>query len=50
MGWIFVALAALFAVNGGTFFVTFETDKHALTITLYVLAQVLFNLGPNTSE
>jgi PHS family inorganic phosphate transporter-like MFS transporter len=48
MGWTFVVLAALFAVNGGTFFVTFETDKHALTITLYVLAQVLFNLGPNT--
>ncbi|KAK7923752.1 hypothetical protein PG985_007823 [Apiospora marii] len=48
MAWTFVALAALFAVNGGTFFVTFETDKHALTITLYVLAQVLFNLGPNT--
>ncbi|KAI3319135.1 MFS general substrate transporter [Xylariaceae sp. AK1471] len=48
MGWTFVALAALFAVNGGTFFVAFETDTHALTITLYVLAQVIFNLGPNT--
>ncbi|KAI0884550.1 MFS general substrate transporter [Annulohypoxylon maeteangense] len=48
MGWMFVALAALFAINGGTFFVTFETDKHALTMTLYVLAQFVFNLGPNT--
>ncbi|KAI1382809.1 MFS general substrate transporter [Hypoxylon trugodes] len=48
MGWMFVALAALFAVNGGTFFVTFETSQHALTVTLYVLAQVIFNLGPNT--
>ncbi|KAI0131570.1 MFS general substrate transporter [Daldinia grandis] len=48
MGWMFVALAGLFAINGGTFFVTFETDKHALTVTLYVLAQVIFNLGPNT--
>jgi MFS transporter, PHS family, inorganic phosphate transporter len=48
MGWMFVALAAIFAINGATFFVTFETDKHALTLTLYVLAQVLFNLGPNT--
>ncbi|KAK8140018.1 hypothetical protein PG984_000084 [Apiospora sp. TS-2023a] len=48
MAWTFVALAGLFAINGGTFFVTFETDLHALTITLYVLAQVLFNLGPNT--
>ncbi|KAI8962033.1 MFS general substrate transporter [Daldinia sp. FL1419] len=48
MGWMFVALAGLFAINGGTFFVTFETDTHALTIALYVLAQVIFNLGPNT--
>ncbi|KAI1403311.1 MFS general substrate transporter [Hypoxylon fuscum] len=48
MGWMFVALAGLFAINGGTFFVTFETDQHALTVTLYVLAQVIFNLGPNT--
>ncbi|KAI1444254.1 MFS general substrate transporter [Annulohypoxylon stygium] len=48
MGWMFVALAALFAINGGTFFVTYETDKHALTMTLYVLAQFVFNLGPNT--
>ncbi|KAI0869489.1 MFS general substrate transporter [Hypoxylon argillaceum] len=48
MMWTFVTLAALFAVNGGTFFVAFETDKHALTIVLYVLAQVIFNVGPNT--
>ncbi|KAI1095290.1 MFS general substrate transporter [Rostrohypoxylon terebratum] len=48
MGWMFVALAALFAINGGTFFVTYETDTHALTMTLYVLAQFVFNLGPNT--
>ncbi|KAI1381220.1 MFS general substrate transporter [Hypoxylon crocopeplum] len=48
MGWMFVALAGLFAINGGTFFVTFETEQHALTVTLYVLAQVIFNLGPNT--
>ncbi|KAI2602302.1 MFS general substrate transporter [Hypoxylon sp. NC1633] len=48
MGWMFVALGVLFAINGGTFFVTFETEQHALTVTLYVLAQVIFNLGPNT--
>ncbi|KAI1279791.1 major facilitator superfamily domain-containing protein [Xylaria sp. FL0933] len=48
MAWTFVALAVLFAVNGGTSFIAFETDKHALTILLYVLAQFLFNLGPNT--
>ena len=44
----FVALGGLFLVNGSTFFVAFESDKYALTITLYVLAQVMFNLGPNT--
>ncbi|KAF2965663.1 hypothetical protein GQX73_g7929 [Xylaria multiplex] len=48
MAWTFVVLAALFAVNGGTLFIAFETDKHGLTILLYVLAQVIFNLGPNT--
>ncbi|KAI0541442.1 major facilitator superfamily domain-containing protein [Xylaria digitata] len=48
MAWTFVVLAALFAVNGGTLFIAFETDKHGLTIILYVLAQVIFNLGPNT--
>ncbi|KAI0436654.1 major facilitator superfamily domain-containing protein [Xylaria telfairii] len=48
MMWMFVTLAVLFAVNGGTFFIAFETDKHALTIVLYVLVQLIFNLGPNT--
>ncbi|TRX94584.1 hypothetical protein FHL15_004536 [Xylaria flabelliformis] len=48
MMWTFVALAALFAVNGSTLFIAFQTDKHALTIVLYVLAQLAFNLGPNT--
>ncbi|KAI0555920.1 major facilitator superfamily domain-containing protein [Xylaria curta] len=48
MMWTFVALAALFAVNGSTLFIAFQTDKHALTIVLYVLAQLVFNLGPNT--
>ncbi len=44
----FVALGALFLINGSTFFVAFESNKYALTITLYVLAQAMFNLGPNT--
>lgn len=48
MVWTFVALAALFAINGVTFFIAFEKDKHTLTIILYVLAEVIFNLGPNT--
>ena len=44
----FLALAGLFLINGSTFFVAYESDTHALTITLYVLAQAMFNLGPNT--
>jgi len=48
MGCWFLALAGLFLINGSTFFVAYESDTHALTITLYVLAQAMFNLGPNT--
>ncbi|OTA92596.1 hypothetical protein M434DRAFT_396364 [Hypoxylon sp. CO27-5] len=48
MGWMLVALAAIFAVDGGTLFITFETNMYALTVTLYVLAQVMFNLDPDT--
>jgi MFS family permease len=48
MAWMFFALAILFAVAGATFFKVFDTDAHALTITLYVLVQLVFNLGPNT--
>ncbi|KAI1179809.1 major facilitator superfamily domain-containing protein [Nemania sp. FL0916] len=48
MVWTFVTLAGLFAINGGTFFIAFEHDKNTLTIVFYVLAQVVFNLGPNT--
>ncbi|KAK3939232.1 major facilitator superfamily domain-containing protein [Diplogelasinospora grovesii] len=44
----FLALGGLFLINGSTFFVAFESDKYALTVTLYVLAQAMFNLGPNT--
>ncbi|KAI1120846.1 major facilitator superfamily domain-containing protein [Nemania abortiva] len=48
MMWTFITLAALFAVNGGTLFVAFESDEHLVTIVFYVLAQLIFNLGPNT--
>jgi PHS family inorganic phosphate transporter-like MFS transporter len=44
----FLALGVLFLINGATFFVTYETNKYALTITLYVLCQAMFNIGPNT--
>jgi MFS transporter, PHS family, inorganic phosphate transporter len=43
--WSFVGMTALFAVIGGTYFTTANSNLHALTITLYVLCQLLFNLG-----
>ncbi|KFY50582.1 hypothetical protein V496_09295, partial [Pseudogymnoascus sp. VKM F-4515 (FW-2607)] len=46
--WSFVGMGVLFAVIGGSFFKAVDTNLHALTITLYVLVQLLFNLGPNT--
>jgi PHS family inorganic phosphate transporter-like MFS transporter len=46
--WSFVGMAVLFAVVGGTYFKAANSDLHALTIVLYVLCQLLFNLGPNT--
>ncbi|TAQ85275.1 hypothetical protein B7494_g6408 [Chlorociboria aeruginascens] len=46
--WSFVGMAALFAVIGGAYFRAANTNLYALTITLYVLCQLLFNLGPNT--
>ncbi|KAH8899821.1 hypothetical protein GQ53DRAFT_868998 [Thozetella sp. PMI_491] len=48
LGWTFVSLGGLFAVTGGTYFVSYMNDKHAMTIVFYVLAQLLLNLGPNT--
>jgi PHS family inorganic phosphate transporter-like MFS transporter len=48
LAWSFVGMAVLFAVVGGSYFRVANTDLHALTITLYVLCQLLFNLGPNT--
>jgi MFS transporter, PHS family, inorganic phosphate transporter len=46
--WSFLGLGVLFAVVGGSYFRAQNTDLHALTITLYILCQLLFNLGPNT--
>lgn len=48
LAWSFVGMAVLFAVVGGTYFKAANSDLHALTIVLYVLCQLLFNLGPNT--
>ena len=43
--WSFAGMGVLFAVIGGSYFKAVDTDLHALTITLYVLVQLLFNLG-----
>jgi MFS transporter, PHS family, inorganic phosphate transporter len=43
----FLLLAALFFVVGGTLFAVEYTNQHALTIVLYALCQLFFNLGPN---
>ena len=48
LAWSFVGMAVLFAVVGGTYFKAANSDLYALTIVLYVLCQLLFNLGPNT--
>jgi hypothetical protein len=48
MACTFAALAALFAITGGTLFVAYESDKHAMTLVFYVLMQLVNNLGPNT--
>ena len=48
-GWTFLALACLFAITGGTLFVAYESDKHAMTLVFYVLVQLLNNLGPNST-
>jgi PHS family inorganic phosphate transporter-like MFS transporter len=47
LAWSFVGLAVLFAIVGGTYSTAKDSNLHALTITLYVLSQLLFNLGPN---
>lgn len=46
--WSFVGMMVLFAVVGGTYFKAANSDLHALTIVLYVLCQLLFNLGMTT--
>jgi len=48
LAWSFVGMAVLFAVVGGSYFKVADSNLHALTITLYVLCQLIFNLGPNT--
>ncbi|KAI9669765.1 MAG: hypothetical protein M1829_005020 [Trizodia sp. TS-e1964] len=44
----FLILGVLLIVIGATFHVVIQTNFHGVTITLYVLCQFFFNLGPNT--
>lgn len=43
--WCFLSLAFLFAITGGCFFNTSHINLQALHITLYILTQILSNLG-----
>jgi len=46
--WSFLWLGALFAGTGAAFLHTFQTNLYGLTIALYILCQLSFNLGANT--
>ncbi|KAF2432031.1 MFS general substrate transporter [Tothia fuscella] len=46
--WTFLALGVLFATMAGTIFGTYQNVAFPATIVLYTLAEILFNLGPNT--
>ncbi|PVH68959.1 MFS general substrate transporter [Cadophora sp. DSE1049] len=45
--WSFLGLAFLFAIAGGCLFKTSPTNPQALETTLYILTQILSNIGPN---
>jgi PHS family inorganic phosphate transporter-like MFS transporter len=47
LAWSFWGLFTMFIVVGASYFSTVYTDRHSVIITLYVLLQLLFNLGPN---
>jgi PHS family inorganic phosphate transporter-like MFS transporter len=45
---IFIILAILFAILGGSLFKVYETSDHAVTVVFYAISLFLINLGPNT--
>lgn len=45
LSWSFLWLAALLAITGGSYFRAFHSDFHAVSIVLYALCQLSFNLG-----
>ncbi|KAF2666279.1 MFS general substrate transporter [Microthyrium microscopicum] len=46
--WSFLGLAVLTAAMGVSYLYTFGTSHYWITLTLFVLCQFFFNLGPNT--
>ncbi|KAF2728897.1 MFS general substrate transporter [Polyplosphaeria fusca] len=47
MACIFVALAVIFAITGGSLFNVYETSKHNVTVVFYAISLFLLDLGPN---
>jgi len=45
---IFIVLAVVFAILGGSLFDVYETNHHDVTVVFYAIALFLINLGPNT--
>jgi PHS family inorganic phosphate transporter-like MFS transporter len=45
---IFMMLAAIFAILGGTLFSVYATNHHDVTVVFYAISLFLINLGPNT--
>lgn len=46
--WSFLGLAILLAATGISFLETFRTSAYGVTLMLYILCQVFFNLAPNS--
>ncbi|OAG01995.1 MFS general substrate transporter, partial [Paraphaeosphaeria sporulosa] len=45
---MFVVLAIVFAILGGSLFSVYETSHHDVTVVFYAISLFLMNLGPNT--
>jgi PHS family inorganic phosphate transporter-like MFS transporter len=45
---IFMMLAAIFAILGGTLFSVYATNHHDVIVVFYAISLFLINLGPNT--
>lgn len=45
LAWSFLLVALLLLMTGGAYLATFHNSQHAITIVLYGVCQLLFNLG-----